>query len=111
MDIQIETVQQRECKLFAPFCLISALISLFFTCVTVWVTLFFAAAGIALFILDLWYNKKLNGIALFGVILAFIAFIFAIVIIVMKFASPTTLVDFEFWLEKALGLKFKYPLF
>ena len=111
MDIQIETVKQRECKLFAPFCLVSALISLFFTCITVWVTLFFAAAGIALFVLDLCYNGKLNGIALFGMVLSSIAFIFAFVIIIMKFSSPADLVEFELWLEKALGLRFKDPLF
>ena len=111
MDIQVETVKQRESKLFALFCIISALLASFFTVVTVWATVFLAAAGIALFVLDLWYNGKISGVALFGLVLSSLALIFAVVIIIFKLADESILVDFELWLEKSLGFTFKDPLF
>ncbi len=111
MDYQIEKVNDRETKLFAIFCFVASIIGWLFSCMTVWVTLALSIIGITLFILDFWYNGKMSGMALTGLVLSGLGLLFSATIIIIGFVDSASLVEFELWLEKSLGMSFKDPLF
>lgn len=111
MDYEIETIKNRETKLFAIFCFAAAVIGWLFSCLTVWVTAVLSIVGIALFILDLWYNGKMNGMAIVGLVVSVLGLCFSAYIIVLSFIDEAALVEFELWLEKSLGISFVDPLF
>lgn len=111
MDYEIDKIKNRETKLFAAFCFTAAVVGLLFSCLSVWVTAVLSVVGIALFVLDLWYNGKMSGMALTGLIISAIGLCFSVYIIALGFIDETALVEFELWLEKSLGVSFEDPLF
>ena len=56
-----------------------------FSCLSVWVTAALSVVGIALFVLDLWYNGKMSGMAITGLVISALGLFFSVYIIILGF--------------------------